>query len=90
MTLNLEFDWEDKKNLSGMETPRTLSLSEGFEMQDTVGGYGGVGMDRTSPLARNKVVRRAVDSLRFEDCSVSDSDSGDRDREGEGSPFLKI
>jgi hypothetical protein len=89
MTLNLEFDWEDKKNLSGMETPRTLSLSEGFEVQDTVGGHGGM-VDRTSPLARNKVVNRAVESIRFEDCSVSDSDSEDGLREGERSLFLKI
>lgn len=90
MTLNLEFDWEDKKNhQNGMETHRTLSLSEGVEMQDTIGGHGGV-VDRTSPLARNKVVQRAIPSTSLGNSSVSDSDSEGGVLEGERIPLVKI
>lgn len=36
MTLNLEFAWEGGRN--EVETPRTLSLSEGFREVKTTGG----------------------------------------------------
>ena len=72
MTLNLDFPWEDKR---GSESPRTLSLSDGFEMQDTVGGHGsGTGMG----MMKNLVVRRAV-----EEVGLGNSD-GDSEVEEEG------
>ena len=38
MTLNLEFAWEGAGD--GVETPRTVSLSEGFREVETVGETG--------------------------------------------------
>lgn len=52
MTLNLEFDWEEKKDLP--DTPRTLSLcgdGEGFETQSTTGGTSAA----NSPVAATKM-----------------------------------
>jgi hypothetical protein len=70
-TLNLEFDWEDKTG-----SPRTLSLSEGFEVADTTGGV------HVQPIrVRNKVVMRAVAATCMVDSSGSDSDSDSEDEE---------
>jgi hypothetical protein len=68
MTLNFDFPWEQEDKRDD-ESPQTLSLSEGFEMQDTVGGSeqgNGMGM------MKNLVVKRAVEEVEFGD---SDSDS---------------
>jgi hypothetical protein len=70
-TLNLEFDWEDKT-----VSPRTISLSEGFEVADTTGGA------HVQPVrVRSKVVARVVAATCMADSSGSDSD-GDIDDEG--------
>lgn len=76
MTLNHEFDWEDKKHSS--ETPRTLSLSEGFEMQDTMGGGAQSHSEspvatKTTPMRENPIIQRAITSTSLAESSDSDS-----------------
>jgi hypothetical protein len=82
--LNLEFEWEDKT-----ESPRTMSLSEGFEVADIVGGA-----PAQPGSARNKVVHRAIGATRVVDNSGSDSDSdtedGRYDIAAENSSLAKI
>jgi hypothetical protein len=68
-TLNLDFDWEEKKDRA--DSPRTLSLTEGFEMQDTVGGKE-VSKGRT---LKNVTIRRAVQATEIGDSSDSEVDS---------------
>jgi hypothetical protein len=82
MTLNLEFDWEDKSRLSN--SPRTLDLSEGFEMQDTVGGCEQAGspiarksspyVRVTSPFAKSLVVQKAIEATHLDDSSESEDE----------------
>lgn len=38
MTLNLDLEFESTSGRKRTDSPRTLSLASGFEMQDTVGG----------------------------------------------------
>jgi hypothetical protein len=68
-TLNLDFDWEEKKDR--VDSPRTSSLTEGFEMQDTVGGKE-VSKGRT---LKNVTIRRAVQATEIGDSSDSEVDS---------------
>lgn len=66
MTLNFDFDWEKDNGKKGNEsdvcdevmTPRTISLSEGFEVADTVGGH-------AAPVVPkgNEVVKKATLSV---------------------------
>ena len=70
MTLNLEFDFEDKKPRP--DAPRTLSLTEGgFEMQDTTGG--------TSPAVTSiktiSMMERAIQAAELGDSSDSEEDT---------------
>ncbi|KAF2032696.1 hypothetical protein EK21DRAFT_60281, partial [Setomelanomma holmii] len=86
MTLNLEFDWEDKKHSS--DTPRTLSLSKGLEMQDTVGGqskHSSPVATKTTPIQKNPVNQRAITSTSLADSSDSESDMAFE----EASPLVK-
>ncbi|KAI8942545.1 hypothetical protein NX059_000605 [Plenodomus lindquistii] len=62
VTLNLEFDFEDNKSVHASESTRTLSLTEGFEMQDTKGGI-------CQPVAKSLVVQTAVDATNFGESS---------------------
>jgi hypothetical protein len=69
VTLNLEWDWEEKKDRT--DSPRTLSLNEGFKMQDTVGGNeAGKGRDM-----KKVTIRRAVQAIEIGDSSDSEVDS---------------
>jgi hypothetical protein len=68
-TLNLEWDWEEKKDRS--DSPRTLSLTEGFEMQETVGGNK---IDEGKRM-KNVTIRRAVHATEMGDSSDSEVDS---------------
>ncbi|KAF2829440.1 hypothetical protein CC86DRAFT_454050 [Ophiobolus disseminans] len=79
MTLNLEFDFEGKKTESS--SLQTLNLSEGFEMQDTVGGHVDDAVRTPPSMKRNKVIERAITST-----SVAGSDSEGKDL-AEGSPL---
>ena len=67
-TLNLEFTFEDKKDSS--ESPKTLSLTEGFEMQDTMGGHSQV----TTPTKNDRVIERAIKATQLSDSSDSEED----------------
>jgi hypothetical protein len=69
MTLNLEFDWEDRT-----ESPRELRLSEGFEVADTVGGAAHEAQGETTPSRKTKVVDRSVLAARLAECSDSDTE----------------
>jgi hypothetical protein len=81
MTLNFDWDWKDQSARDEVLTPRTLSLSEGFEMTDTIGGHGG--------LEGNKAVANVVAATRVAD--IGDSDSGvDEYVVGDKSPLVKI
>lgn len=67
VTLNLDFDFEDKKSVHASsvhasESTRTLSLTEGFEMQDTKGG-------KCQPIAKNLVIKKAIDATNLGDSS---------------------
>jgi hypothetical protein len=87
MTLNLEFDWEDKNGLS--ESPRTLDLSEGFEMQDTVGGCEQAGSPVArksspcvrvmSPFAKSLVVQKAIEATHLDNSSESEDEEDEED-----------
>ncbi|KAH3946825.1 hypothetical protein HBH53_124580 [Parastagonospora nodorum] len=74
MTLNLEFAWE-----AGVETPRTMSLSEGFREVKTVGG-----------AERTAVGQRGVRGEEFGKGGDGASDSEEEFGVGERSPFVKI
>ncbi|KAF1846700.1 uncharacterized protein K460DRAFT_406892 [Cucurbitaria berberidis CBS 394.84] len=83
-TLNLEFHFEEKKDRSS-ESPKTLSFTEGFEEQDTMGGHSQV----TTPSKKDKkVIERAI---KVTDLSDS-SDSSDEDVfvSREMKPLVKI
>lgn len=80
VTLNLEFDCDDKKDGDRPESTRTLSLTEGFEMQDTKGGS-------TQPVAKSLVIKKAIDATELCDSSDSEEDSFVA---GEHSPLVKI
>ncbi|CAO2654792.1 Nn.00g115250.m01.CDS01 [Neocucurbitaria sp. VM-36] len=67
-TLNLDFTFEDKKDHS--ESPKTLSLREGFEMQDTMGGHS----QGTTPTKKDKIIERAIKATELSDSSDSDED----------------
>lgn len=68
MTLNLEFDFEEKKGRS--DSPRTLSLTDGFEMQDTKGGH----LEVTTPIQNNSVIEHAIKTTELGDSSDSEDD----------------
>jgi hypothetical protein len=89
MTLNHECDWEDKKHSS--ETPRTLSLSEGFEMQDTMGDdaqshSGSPVATKTTPMRKDPIIQRTITSTSLAESSGSDSDQEFE----EARPLVKI
>lgn len=68
-TLNLDFSADDKQD--GVDTPRTLSLTEGFEMQDTVGEH----TRKEVSGVRGLVVKKAIETLDLSDSSDSEDDS---------------
>jgi hypothetical protein len=68
-TLNPDFDWKEKKDRA--DSPRTLNLTKGFEMRDTVGGKE-VSKGRT---LKNVTIRRAVQATEIGDSSDSEVDS---------------
>lgn len=90
MTLNLEFEFEDKKDLP--DTPRTLSLdNEGFETQSTIGGRSEasspVAVFKSNPFEKSPVVQRAIRATALGDSSDSEEEillASDR------SPMVKI
>ncbi|KAJ4368218.1 hypothetical protein N0V83_006574 [Neocucurbitaria cava] len=67
-TLHLDFTFEDKKDPS--KSPETLSLTEGFEMQDTMGGHSQV----TTPNKKDKIIQRAIKATELSDSSDSEGD----------------
>lgn len=67
-TLNLDFTFDDKKEHS--DSPKTLSLAEGFEMQDTMGGHS----QDTTPAKKGKVIERAIKATELSDSSESEED----------------
>ncbi|KAH7398306.1 hypothetical protein BKA66DRAFT_199599 [Pyrenochaeta sp. MPI-SDFR-AT-0127] len=69
MTLNLEFDFEEKKSRS--DSPRMLSLTDGFEMQDTKGGHSEV----TTPSKKDRLIERAIKTTALGDSSDSEDDT---------------
>lgn len=82
--MNFDFEWEDGSAKKGnrsdacdeVMTPRTVSLSEGFEVADTVGGH-------AAPVVPkgNETVKKAVMGVADEDsCSESERET-DADRE---------
>ncbi|KAH7395144.1 hypothetical protein DE146DRAFT_97265 [Phaeosphaeria sp. MPI-PUGE-AT-0046c] len=83
MTLNFDFDWEagNSKKVNNPEacdevmTPRTVSLSEGFEPADTVGGHAAPVV-----LTGNEVVKKAMMNVANGD-SYSDSEEDVEDGE---------
>jgi hypothetical protein len=86
MTLNFDFAWEEGSPKNGnrndacdeVMTPRTVSLSEGFEVADTVGGHAAPVVPKD-----NEVVEKTVKGLAVADLgSFSDSD-GEIDTDGE-------
>jgi hypothetical protein len=73
MTLNLDFATDDKKALP--DSPRTLSLTtEGFEMQDTMGGGDGP-ITKEPPVAKSLVIQKAIGTTELGDSSESEDDS---------------
>ncbi|CBX93835.1 predicted protein [Plenodomus lingam JN3] len=67
VTLNLDFEFADEKSVHASsvhasESTSTLSLTGGFEMQDTKGG-------RCQPIAKNLVVKNAIDATNLGDSS---------------------
>ena len=68
MTLNLEFESPSAKKQS--DSPKTLSLASGFEMQDTVGGYA----NSNTPIAKNEKVNAAIRETEVVDSSDEDDD----------------
>jgi hypothetical protein len=78
MTLNLDFEKWGEKDVAA--TPRTLSLSEGFEGVEVVGGDGQV------VLASHKSGRDTVKVT--DDCVSGASESGSEG--GEKMPLVKI
>lgn len=86
MTLNFDFAWEDGSPKNGdrndvcdeVMTPRTVSLSEGFEVADTVDGHAAPVVPKA-----NEVVKKAVKDLGVVDFeSFSDSER-EMDMDGE-------
>jgi hypothetical protein len=69
MTLNREFDWEEKKERS--DSTRMLSLTDGFEMQETMGGEG-----KDAETDKKKaVIKKAINATELGDSSESEVDS---------------
>ncbi|KAJ8117871.1 hypothetical protein OPT61_g1036 [Boeremia exigua] len=56
MTLNLDFELESSDVKKRADSPRTLSLTSGFETQDTVGGHA----DVNKPITKNEKVNAAI------------------------------
>jgi hypothetical protein len=84
MTLNLNFEWEDKEN--PVSTPRTLSLSEGFEVQDL---YVGDGERFGREMKRNTVVATSLGDSSTSGTSDSGSEMG-AFGEGEKRPLMRL
>jgi hypothetical protein len=76
--LNLDFDWSSNKTSSEAASLRTINLSEGFEMQDTMGGHSS---QTSSPaaalktLASKQRIKRAITTVSFAESSDSEVDS---------------
>ncbi|KAH8728818.1 hypothetical protein GQ44DRAFT_608396 [Phaeosphaeriaceae sp. PMI808] len=72
MTLNLEFDCEEDKQ---RDSPRTLSLNEGFEVQDTTGGSSReMSPVATKVLSQRFDVKTSVSSLTGSDISSEEEE----------------
>ena len=56
MTLNLDYEFESPSAKKRADSPRTLSLASGFEMQDTVGGH----VDTNTSITKNEKVDVAI------------------------------
>lgn len=65
MTLNLDFESESPGVKRRTDSPRTLSLASGFEMQDTVGGHADAG----TPTTKNEKVNAAIKETEVMDSS---------------------
>ncbi|KAF2994486.1 hypothetical protein E8E13_001648 [Curvularia kusanoi] len=65
MTLNLDFETESLDTKQRADSPRTLSLTSGFEMQDTVGGHVGA----NTPITKNEKVNAAIKETEVVDSS---------------------
>lgn len=70
MTLNLDFEFESASGRRRADSPRTLSLASGFEVQDTVGGHS----DANRPITMNQKVNAAIKETEIVDSS-EDEDS---------------
>jgi hypothetical protein len=68
MTLNLEFETESLDSRKRADSPRTLSLTSGFEMQGTVGGRA----DANTPITKNEKVNTAIKETEVVDSSDED------------------
>lgn len=68
-TLNLEFNCDDKNDCP--ESLQSLSLTEGFEMQDTTGGH----CEIEVPTKRTRVITRAVHATEVINSSDSEEDT---------------
>lgn len=83
VTLNLDFDFKDNRSTAPSESPRTLSLTEGFEMQYTKGG-------NALPVAENFVIRKAIDATQLSDSSDESDYEEDSLIDGRETKLLKI
>jgi hypothetical protein len=81
VTLNLEWDWEERKDRT--DSPQTLIVTEGFKIQDTVGGNE-AGKERN---VKNITIKRAVQATKIGDSGDSEVDSFVT---GEQKPFVHI
>jgi hypothetical protein len=82
MTLNLEFETESLDSRKRADSPRTLSLTSGFEMQDTVGGRA----DANTPITKNEKVNTAIKETEV----LHSSDEDDLFVTAEGALLKKI
>lgn len=82
MTLNLDFEFESASGRKRADSPRTLSLASGFEMQDTIGGHS----DANLPITKNQKVNAAIKETEV----VDSSDDEDPFVAAEGNLLKKI
>jgi hypothetical protein len=68
MILNFDFETESLESKERADSPRTLSLTSGFEMQDTVGGCA----DANTPITKNEKVNAAIKETEVVDSSDED------------------
>lgn len=69
MTLNLDFKYDDQDGCP--ESLRSLSLTEGFEEQDTIGGHS----QPATPNKEHRIITGAVHAMELVDGSDSEEDA---------------